>query len=114
MRHVTEAEITLPGEYQAIFDSCVETLRSISPGLTYPYFMIEYANAKAGKMRAVSGVAWYVFVAEVTVTREEEGCLVHILVGVDAISIWDFGWSRRTLERFVERMTALARTQAWR
>lgn len=118
MRHVTEAEIALPGEYQAIFDSCVETLRSISPGLSYSNFTIEYANARSGKMRAVSsqfGIAgMYVFVAEVTVTREEEGCLVHILVGVDAISLWDFGWSRRTKERFVERMTALALTQAWR
>ena len=111
MRHVTEGEMTLPGEYQTIFDSCVETLQSISPGLTYPKFTLEYANSRSGQMRAVSsqfGVGWYVFVAEVTVTREEDGYLVHILVGVDAISLRDFGWSRRVLKRFVERMTAPA------
>jgi hypothetical protein len=109
MRHVTEAEMTLPGEYQTIFDSCVETLQSISPGATYPEFTLEYANSRSGKMRAVSsqfGNGWYVFVSEVAVAQVEDGCLVHILVGVDAVSLWDFGWSRRVLKRFVERMTA--------
>jgi hypothetical protein len=33
---------------------------------------------------------------------------VYILVGVDAISLWDFGWSRRIVKRFVERMAAPA------
>jgi hypothetical protein len=111
MRHVTEGELPLPGEYQTILDSCIETLQSISPGLGYPKFTLEYANSRSGKMRAVSSqyrVGWYVFVAEVIVTSEQVGCLVHILVGVDAISLWDFGRSRRVLKRFVERMTAPA------
>jgi hypothetical protein len=108
MRHVTEGELTLLGEYQTIFDSCVETLLSISPGLGYPKFTLEYANSTSRKMRAVSSQSWYVFVAEVTVTGEQDSCLVYILVGVDAISLWDFGWSRRIVKRFVERMAAPA------
>lgn len=81
----------------------------MSPGLTYSDFTLEYANARSGKMRAVSsqfGIGWYVFVAEVVVTREEAGCLAHILVGVDALSITDFGWSRKTAERFIRTLVS--------
>jgi len=70
MRHVTEGELILPGEYQTIFDTCVEALKSISPGLGYPTFALEYANSRSGKMRGVSSQSWYVFVAEVTVTEK--------------------------------------------
>jgi hypothetical protein len=46
----------------------------------------------------------YVFVAEVTVSAEDDSCLVHILMGVDAISLTDFGWTRKAIERFIGQL----------
>lgn len=107
MRHVTEREITLSGKYQDVFGLCVQTLQSISPGPTYDNFTLEYANAKSGKIRAVSSQfsnSWYVFVAEIAVTAEDEGCLVHALMGVDGISLTDFGWTRKAIVQFIGQL----------
>ena len=51
-------------------------------------------------------MGWYVFVAEVTVTREPDGRLAHVLVGVDAISLTDFGWSRQTAGRIIRTLVS--------
>jgi hypothetical protein len=72
MRHATEREIDLSADYHTVVDSCIDAVESVTLGMLYPEFALEYANPRSGRMRAVSSMSSaYIFVAEIAIMREE-------------------------------------------